>query len=61
MSMREVTQDEFFARMNPMNVHPRPLVDRSSWETPDRRVIGESLPGYRNPGDAKRYFLASEP
>ena len=55
--MREVTKEEFFAKVGPMNVHPRPLDGHSSWETPDRVVVGLSYPGWRNPGDPTRYFL----
>lgn len=44
------TEAEFFARMNPLNVHPRVDVSTlrgrfhtSYWETPDRRRLGVSV------------------
>lgn len=56
--MREVTKDEFFATVGPMNVHPSIVSpSHTSWETPLRKVIGVSFPGWKNPGDPKRYFL----
>ena len=56
--MREVTMDEFYATVGPMNVHPRVEPEYTIWETPNRTVVGRSLPGYRNPGDPKLYFVA---
>jgi hypothetical protein len=40
-----------------MNVHPRPERDASYWETPDRRLMGKTTPGYMG-GSARRYFVA---
>jgi hypothetical protein len=45
-NMREVTKEQFFAVMGPLDVNPRPGRDFSEWETRDRRVIGRSWPGY---------------
>ena len=58
--MKEVTKDEFYRAISPLNVHPRALEDRSDWELQDgsRRLVGRTEPGYRSPyGTAKRYFL----
>lgn len=45
---REVTKAEFFAAMNPLNVHPRPKGNYpyvTDWEMQDgsRRLVGRSL------------------
>jgi len=58
IEVREVTQAQFFAAVGPMNVHPRPEPDRSVWETPQRRVVGVTTPGYMCVG-TKAYFLAA--
>jgi hypothetical protein len=59
--MREVTKNEFFATVGQMNVHPRlHETHRTSWETPDRTVHGVTYPGWKNPGDQKRYFVRSD-
>ena len=55
--MREVTKAEFFAAMR-RDVHPNhgnPEV--TVWETRSRDVVGKSLPGWKNPGGPRRYFL----
>lgn len=44
--MRQVSREEFYATVGQMNVHPRPEKDRTFWETPDRRLMGISTPGY---------------
>lgn len=63
--MREVTQDEFFAVVGPLNVTPRAERYESVWEVAHTRVvIGKTTPGYlcvdgqgcRQP---RRYFLAA--
>ncbi len=62
MALKEVTRDEFLAKVGPMNVHPRAECDASYWETPSRVLVGKTLPGYRDaglPGYPKRYFLAA--
>lgn len=56
--MREVTKDEFYAHVGPMDVtcnldNPTYTV----WETRNRTVVGRSYPGWRNPGDQKSYWL----
>lgn len=55
--MREVSKEVFYARIGPMNVHPRPEAHETFWETPTRQLIGKSTPGYKSEGE-KRYFLA---
>lgn len=59
MTFVSVTKDEFYAVMNPMNVHPRPERDASYWETPNRTLIGKSQPGYMCVG-APAYFLVKD-
>ncbi len=54
-----VTKEAFFAVIGPMDVHPRPEPDRSVWETPRRRVVGITTPGYKCEGE-KTYRLLSE-
>ena len=56
--MREVSRDQFFAAVGRMNVHPRSERDASYWETPTRKVMGRTEPGYMCEGP-KRYFLAT--
>jgi hypothetical protein len=57
--MREVTKDEFFAKIGPMNVHLRSEREETIWETPQREIIGRSTPGYVDTGIVpKRWFLA---
>lgn len=50
MSEREVSKDDFFAKVGPMDVNPRvdgaTLKGRfytSHWETPGRHVVGRSV------------------
>lgn len=63
--MKQVRQDEFFAVVNPMDVRLRCEPDATYWETPARRVIGKSAPGYlRRDADGrytsrKEWFLAT--
>lgn len=57
--MRFVTKAEFFAAIGPQNVHPRPERDRTVWETPARRVIGITTPGYLCEGKPT-YSLATD-
>lgn len=58
--MVEVSYEEFFAVMNPLDVHPSLSHSDaySVWELRDRTVVGRSYPGWKNPGDPKHYFLA---
>ena len=56
MRFVEVTKDEFFATVGPMNVHPRPDKHVTEWETPGRHLIGRTTPGYLCEGP-KAYFL----
>lgn len=58
MKFRTVTKEEFFAAIGLTNVHPsHNHEDYTLWETPDRRVVGKSLPGWKNPGDPKVWML----
>lgn len=58
VGMVEVSEEEFFAVMGPRDVHPRATPDCSVWETPNRTVLGHSMPGYKAPtGKPKRFFL----
>lgn len=60
-NLREVTQREFFAYVGPRDIvcsHIHP--DRTLWETRDRRLVGVSYPGWKNPGGAERWLLISE-
>lgn len=47
---REVTRDEFFRCIGPLNVHPHiqpgPYPYTSIWRTPDRTEIGKSVDSY---------------
>lgn len=56
--MREITKDQFFATVGRLNVHPRAERDASFWETPDRRLMGKTTPGYMG-GSDRRYFVPS--
>lgn len=57
--MVEVTADRFFEVVGPMDVHPNSLDFHTIWETPQREVVGRSLPGWKQPGEPKVYFLTS--
>lgn len=68
----EVSRDDFFAAMNPLDVHPHP---RGKYNDPDartewiprysNRVIGVSVRGYRYPYNMPlhhtHYFLPARP
>jgi hypothetical protein len=57
-NMHEVNKDEFYAVIGPQDVHPATAnPDCTIWETPTRQVVGWSYPGWRNPGEPKRYAL----
>jgi len=47
-----VTKEAFYAVVGPLDVHPRSLPDRTLWETPGRRVIGVTTPGYAERAEA---------
>ena len=59
MTLIEVTYEEFFAAIGPMNVHPRAERDASYWETPNRVLKGKTTPGYMGEG-RKAYFIVRE-
>ncbi|WP_175952835.1 hypothetical protein [Burkholderia sp. BCC0405] len=60
VGMVEVSEAKFFAVMGPRDVHPRAKPDHSVWETPNRTVLGHSMPGYLAPtGKPKRFFLTA--
>jgi len=44
--MKEVTQEQFFASVGQMDVHPRVERDHSAWETRSRELVGRTEPGY---------------
>lgn len=62
--MIEVTKEQFYARMGPLNVSPNldnPEV--TVWELSDRTKVGETRPGWKLSGDPrhpKRYYLTPE-
>lgn len=62
--MKEVTQEQFFAAIGAMDVHPHPERYHSRWETRYREVVGRTEPGYlcRDKDGRytteKRYWLA---
>lgn len=56
--MVAVTQDQFFAYINPRDVNPRCAAETySDWETRDRLLVGRSFPGWKSSGDEEAYFL----
>ncbi|OJA66555.1 hypothetical protein BGV71_31730 [Burkholderia ubonensis] len=56
--MVEVSKEQFYDVMGPLDVHPRAEPDRSVWETPQRAVIGISMPGYLTDyGQPEQFFL----
>lgn len=61
--MIEVTKEQFFRVIGPMDVHPKSERDFSSWETRDRDVVGRTTPGYMCRDEngkhtsCNRYFL----
>lgn len=46
MQMIEVTKEEFFAKVGPLDVIPRANRNETIWETRQRVVVGRSTPGY---------------
>jgi hypothetical protein len=56
--MIEVSAEQFFAYVNPRNIHPiTDHPERTLWETERRELVGTTLPGWRNPGAPKVYML----
>ena len=61
--MREVTKEQFFDVIGPIDVHPSVQnPNHTDWETRNRQLIGRSIPGWRNTYDngvetPKQYFL----
>ncbi|MBS7812285.1 hypothetical protein [Roseococcus pinisoli] len=59
--MRSVSKEEFYSTVGPMNVHPSVVNPAfSSWETPNREVMGRSYPGWKHsglPGTPRAYFV----
>lgn len=58
--MREVTKAEFFATVGQLDAHPNCSLstEYSVWEIRGtRQVVGRSYPGWKNPGEPKRYFV----
>lgn len=57
--MVEVTKDEFFRAVGPLDVTPRIVADGSDFELRDRRMVGRIVGTEGHYWDAtKRYFLA---
>lgn len=50
-----VEREQFFATIDPLNVHPRAEREASYWETPRRDLIGISTPGYLMADETGRY------
>ena len=59
MSMIEVSKEQFFKVVGPMNVGPRSEREYTEWASiTTRQVIGRSSPGYINNGiKPGRYWL----
>lgn len=56
--MIEVTRDEFYACMGPLDVHPHPWPNRTEWKLRDRRLVAVSFPGYMgNYIDPAKYLV----
>lgn len=61
-----VSKEEFFEflRVDPRDIMPRRLEPAfTGWETPNRVVLGRSLPGWRDHGDPRvprAYMLTEE-
>lgn len=55
----EVSRDDFYRAIGPINVHPRSEREASYWETPNRELIGKTTPGYMCTG-RKAYFLRAD-
>lgn len=62
-NMTQVSKEQFFACMNPKNVHPY-LNDSphySAWKyVGSQSEIGRSYPGWKNPGDPEFFFLRND-
>lgn len=54
---RKVTCEEFYSYMGPKDValHLEPTF--TIWETKDRREVGRSWPGWKNPEGEKHYQI----
>lgn len=58
--MREVTKEEFFAALYADKRDVMPTVEhpeRTEWRDRNRNLFGRSFPGWRNPRDAKSWWL----
>lgn len=59
---RDVSAAEFFAILyaDPRDIMPsHEYPDRTIWRTRDRTIFGTTWPGWKNPGDVKRYTIES--
>ncbi|MER9195280.1 hypothetical protein NKI13_18555 [Mesorhizobium australicum] len=55
---KEVTKEEFFAHVGPLDVVTSlRSPDHTDWELRDRRLVGRSFPGWKNPSEPKRWLL----
>jgi hypothetical protein len=60
--MTEVTAEQFFQflRDDPRDIMPELTApDYSNWKTRNGGVVARTYPGWRNPGDARRYLVLS--
>lgn len=60
--MIELSKEDFFRIIGPMNVHPRSEPECSFWENLNtREVVGRSEPGFRAPtGKKSRYWVSDK-
>lgn len=58
--LTEVGFEEFFNKVGPLDVVTSPHEHHCEWRTRNRRLIGKSYPGYKEPGDPKKYELDLE-
>ena len=57
-----VDEQEFFAKIGPIDVHPSARMPFfTTWEMRDRRVIGWSFPGWKNPGALPKVWALAKP
>ena len=56
---KEVSHEAFFEAIGPLDVHPSVFYhkEKTIWELKNGTVVGISFPGWKNPGDEKKYFL----
>jgi hypothetical protein len=64
MTTKQVTKDQFYAAIGPLNVHPCPIGEypyTSEFKTPNGKIIGKTVGRYTNPAQpwpvVTDYFL----